>query len=380
MAAVVLRNVTKVFGGKQDRVVAVDEASLQVDDRELVVLLGPSGCGKTTTLRLVAGLERLSGGDIEIGGRLVNDVGPKDRDVALVFQHYALYPHLNVYGNLAFGLKMRRTPKDEIERRIAEIARLLEIEHLLHRKPHSLSGGEQQRVALGRAIVRRPSVYLLDEPLANLDAQLRVQVRLELKRQQRELGMTVLYVTHDQHEALAIADRIVVMKDGRVQQCGRPQEVFERPANRFVAGFVGVPPMNFLEGRLVGAGDGVSFEYRGCRWPVPQDLSRRVSEWAGRRIVLGIRPERVRLRATDEKRPAIPVRVTMLVPLGDRLEVHTHMSDGGSIVARVPISTGLVDGGRVWVELDPDGMVLFDIGREGVNVATAGHGVAADAA
>src|SRR3989304_3391716 len=250
MAGVTLEQVTRTFRTRKGEVRAVDDLSLSVGDGEFIVLVGPSGCGKTTTLRLIAGLEELTTGTIRIGDRVVNRVAPKDRDVAMVFQNYALYPHMTVYKNMAFGLKMRRVPRKDILRKVGEVAGKLGLTHLLERKPASLSGGECQRVAVGRAIGRKPQGFLFDEPLSNLDAGLRTQMRTELKDLHRELRTTVVYVTHDQEEAMTLGDRLVVLKEGVVQQCGTPLEVYNRPANRFVAGFIGTPPMNFFDGRL----------------------------------------------------------------------------------------------------------------------------------
>ena len=383
MAVVSLTNVTKAFGGKRDPVVAVDGVSLSVADGELVVLLGPSGCGKTTTLRLVAGLERLSDGTIEIDGRVVNEVAPRDRDVAMVFQDYALYPHLTVFANLAFGLKMRGTPKAEIKRRVDEVVGFLGIESLLDRKPHALSGGEQQRVAFGRAVVRRPRVCLFDEPLASLDARLRVQMRVELKRMQRELGMTALHVTHDQNEAMALGDRIVVMRDGSVQQIGRPLEVFERPANRFVAGFLGSPPMNFLEGRLAGSDGGVAFECGGGRVRVPKSLQGLAADRLGREVVLGIRPERLSILGGDlaelslaEKDDAtISVSVSATESLGDHVNVYSRTRCGQELVAKAAVGGLAVNSGEARAVFDADGIALFESGPCGANMATEASGV-----
>ncbi|NLY90511.1 MAG: sn-glycerol-3-phosphate ABC transporter ATP-binding protein UgpC, partial [Firmicutes bacterium] len=247
MAKVVFEHVYKKF---PNGVVAVNDFNLEIKDKEFVVLVGPSGCGKTTSLRCVAGLEEASSGNIYIGDTLVNDVAPKDRDIAMVFQNYALYPHMDVYNNMAFGLKLRKFPKAEIDRRVKEAAKILGIENLLDRKPKALSGGQRQRVALGRAIVREPKVFLMDEPLSNLDAKLRVQMRTELQKLHNRLKTTIIYVTHDQIEAMTMGDRIVVMKDGVIQQVGRPLDIYDNPNNVFVAGFIGTPPMNFLEGVL----------------------------------------------------------------------------------------------------------------------------------
>ncbi|HQQ17425.1 MAG TPA: sn-glycerol-3-phosphate ABC transporter ATP-binding protein UgpC, partial [Fervidobacterium sp.] len=248
MAQVVLEHVWKVYEGKVE---AVKDANFVVEDKEFLVLLGPSGCGKTTTLRMIAGLEEITKGEIKIDGRVVNDVEPKDRDIAFVFQNYALYPHMTVYDNMAFGLKLRKVPKNEIDERVHEAAKILEIESLLDRKPRQLSGGQRQRVAVGRAIVRHPKVFLFDEPLSNLDAKLRVQMRSELKKLHARLEATIVYVTHDQVEAMTMADKIVIMKDGVIQQIGTPYEVYNRPANMFVAGFIGSPAMNFIEGKII---------------------------------------------------------------------------------------------------------------------------------
>lgn len=374
MAAVVLRNVTKVFGDKRNPLVAVDDVTLNVQDRELLVLLGPSGCGKTTTLRLVAGLESVTAGTIEIGGRRVNDLAPKDRDVAMVFQDYALYPHLTVYDNLAFGLKMRRTPKDEIRRRIGDVVELLAIGELLDRKPHSLSGGQKQRVAFGRAIVRRPNVYHFDEPLANLDAQLRAQLRVELKRMQRELGMTAIYVTHDQREAMALGDRIAVMYEGKILQCDKPLEVYERPVNRLVAGFVGTPPMNFLEGRLSGDASCPWFDLDGGRVPIPDRIAACARRHEGRDVVLGIRPERVELLQAAVGRGALDAAVFLVEPLGDRLEVHLRLSDGQQLIAKVPVTVGVQEGQSMGVSFSQEGITMFESGPAGANLEHNGDG------
>lgn len=369
MAVVALKDLTKVFRGRRETVVAVDHVTFEIADGELLVLVGPSGCGKTTTLRLIAGLERSCGGSVEIAGRVMNDVAPKDRDVALVFQNYALYPHLAVYDNLAFGLKMRRTPKNEIRARLGAIAKLLEIEELLTRKPHELSGGQQQRVALGRAIVRRPNVYLFDEPLANLDAQLRIQTRRELKRMHRELGMTALYVTHDQYEAMALGDRIAVMNAGRVQQIGCPMQVYDRPANRFVAGFIGVPPMNFLEGKLAGVDGTAAFDFGFGRSALPERLARRLAPRTGASMTLGVRPERVKLSSAPSDPASVRVTVTMVEPAGDRADVYATLPDGRELVSSVPASASLPEGREAFAMFDTEAVALFEPGGNGVNIA-----------
>src|SRR5213595_3100949 len=265
MAQVVLKDLNK----KYDEVHAVKDVNLTIRDKEFMVLVGPSGCGKTTTLRMVAGLEEITAGEIAIGDRIVNDLPPKDRDIAMVFQNYALYPHMTVYDNMAFGLKMRKFPKPEIEKRVKDAAEILGIQDLLKRKPRQLSGGQRQRVAVGRAIVRHPQVFLFDEPLSNLDAKLRVQMRVELKRLHERLETTAIYVTHDQVEAMTLGDRVVVMKDGVVQQVGEPLELYDRPANRFVAGFIGSPAMNFAEVTIGSTGGELWAEAPGLRIGIP---------------------------------------------------------------------------------------------------------------
>ncbi len=403
MAGVTLEHITKVFRNKRRKVRAVDDLNLGIDDREFVVLVGPSGCGKTTTLRLIAGLEELCAGTIRIGELVVNDVSPKDRDVAMVFQNYALYPHMTVFRNMAFGLKMRRTPRDEIKRNVGEVARLLHLEDLLDRKPAALSGGERQRVALGRAIVRRPKVFLFDEPLSNLDARLRVHMRTELKSLHRNLATTMIYVTHDQEEAMTLGSRIVILKDGRIQQCGAPLAVYNRPVNRFVAGFIGTPPMNFLQGRLEGDGGTVCFVGDIGRVVMPPDSADKLKSCCGRTVVLGVRPEHLRLQSSsllcsgivdtehsltkenprglksaarctktenaldDADRTVVQGRsidrckdyaamgeATVLVvePLGDSIHVHLAAAGGANIVSRVPPDTIISPGDRVKLSMD----------------------------
>ncbi len=309
MARVLVKNLVKRFG----KVTAVDNVSFEVRDGEFVVLLGPSGCGKTTTLRLIAGLEYPDEGEIWIGDRMVNDLPPKDRDVAMVFQNYALYPHMTVYDNLAFPLKIRKMPREEIDRKVREVARLLQIEELLDRKPGQLSGGQQQRVALGRALVREPKVFLMDEPLSNLDAKLRIYMRAELKRLQRELGITTIYVTHDQAEAMTMADRIVVLNRGRIQQIGSPEELYYRPANVFVAGFIGAPPMNFLEASVEEHDGKLVLNTGVFRIELPERMAEALRA-AGlpREVIFGIRPEHIEI----VEEGGYPVEVFVTEPLG----------------------------------------------------------------
>ena len=297
MATVTLKNMYKIYpGGVQ----AVSDFNLDIEDKEFIVLVGPSGCGKTTTLRMVAGLEEISDGELYIGDKLMNDVPPKDRDIAMVFQNYALYPHMTVYDNMAFGLKLRKIPRTEIERRVKEAARLLDIEHLLNRKPAALSGGQRQRVALGRAIVRDPKVFLMDEPLSNLDAKLRVQMRTEITKLHDRLATTFIYVTHDQTEAMTMGTRIVVMKDGLIQQVDNPQNLYDHPANLFVAGFIGMPPMNFFDVTLSKENGKVFASFGENKIQVPDDIvAKFVSEdYLEKQVIMGVRPEDVH----DEKR------------------------------------------------------------------------------
>ena len=293
MAEVILENVKKIYA--DDGFVAVEDFNLHIKDREFVVLVGPSGCGKTTTLRMVAGLEEISGGTVAIDGRVVNDVPPKDRDIAMVFQNYALYPHMTVFDNMAFGLKLRKVPKDEIRRRVGEAAKILEIEHLLDRKPKALSGGQRQRVALGRAIVREPKVFLMDEPLSNLDAKLRVQMRIEITKLHQRLMTTFIYVTHDQTEALTMGTRIVVMKDGFIQQVDSPTNLYDKPNNLFVAGFIGMPVMNFANSLLEEKDGGMVLTFNNVSIRLPESKARRaeLKEYVGKEVVMGFRPEAI---------------------------------------------------------------------------------------
>jgi multiple sugar transport system ATP-binding protein len=287
MGQVVLKGINKFY----DSVHAVKDVNLKIRDKEFVVFVGPSGCGKTTTLRMIAGLEAISSGDISIDGNVVNELAPMDRDIAMVFQNYALYPHMSVHDNMAFGLKMRKFEKVEIEKRVREAADILGIGELLNRKPRQLSGGQRQRVALGRAIVRHPRVFLFDEPLSNLDAKLRVQMRVELKKLHQRLGTTAIYVTHDQVEAMTLGDRVVVMKDGVVQQVGEPLELYNQPANKFVAGFIGSPAMNFVTVTMTEANGSLIAENSGLHIKLPDDNARRLRGHIGREVTLGVRPE-----------------------------------------------------------------------------------------
>ncbi len=335
MASVRLENVRKVYEGG---VVAVHDLSLEVREKEFVVLVGPSGCGKSTTLRMIAGLEEITSGAIYIGDRVVNDVPPKDRDIAMVFQNYALYPHMTVYENMAFGLKLRKFPKDEIERRVREAAAILEIEQYLDRKPKALSGGQRQRVAVGRTIVRKPKVFLFDEPLSNLDAKLRVQMRTELSKLHQRLGATIIYVTHDQTEAMTMGDRIVLMKDGYVQQIDTPLELYSHPVNKFVAGFIGSPAMNFIHGKVKKT-RGLVFEEEGGGlqlWIQKKD-EKKLLPYVTKEITLGLRPENIQLPgAGPAKGSRARVIVEVVEPMGNETYVYfSTRRSSNQCVARI---------------------------------------------
>src|SRR5688572_26135593 len=321
MAEVILENVDKVYDGSAK---VVDNFSLKIEDGEFIVLVGPSGCGKSTTLRMIAGLEDITRGTIKIGGRVVNDVSPKDRDIAMVFQSYALYPHMTVFQNMAFALQLRKEPKAEIEKKVRHAADILGIQALLDRKPKALSGGQRQRVALGRAIVRAPQCFLFDEPLSNLDAKLRVEMRTEIRELHENLKSTTVYVTHDQEEAMTLGDRVVVMKDGVIQQVGSARDIYHNPANRFVAGFLGSPSMNFLEGRLLADSGGLFFDEGTGKLRVPEAVARQVSSHAGRDVVLGVRPELLSDKQHarfDTEGNALDMVVRQVQMLGDCLHV-----------------------------------------------------------
>ncbi|MBN1154540.1 sn-glycerol-3-phosphate ABC transporter ATP-binding protein UgpC [candidate division KSB1 bacterium] len=336
MAHVQLRNVTKIF---DKNVVAVDKATVDIQDKEFVILVGPSGCGKSTTLRMIAGLEDITSGEIYIDDKLVNDVPPKDRDIAMVFQNYALYPHMTVYQNMAFGLKLRKFPKDEIDRRVNEAAEILEIKNLLHRRPKALSGGQRQRVAVGRAIVRKPKVFLFDEPLSNLDAKLRVQMRTEISKLHSRLETTMIYVTHDQMEAMTMGDRIVVMKDGLIQQIDSPLNLYNKPNNLFVAGFIGSPSMNFMEGTIKQMNGRLTFDEGKIQLAIPPQFEEKLKLYKDQRMTLGIRPENIYEAdfahgIQKENSDTVESMVEVVEPLGN--EVFLYLNTGlNSYVARV---------------------------------------------
>ena len=339
MASVRLDNINKVYEGG---VVAVHNLSLEVKDKEFVVLVGPSGCGKSTTLRMIAGLEEVSQGTITIDGQIVNDLPPKDRDIAMVFQNYALYPHMTVYENMAFGLKLRKLPGTEIGHRVKEAAEILGIQSLLDRKPKALSGGQRQRVAVGRAIVRKPKVFLFDEPLSNLDAKLRVQMRTEISKLHHRLGATMIYVTHDQTEAMTMADSIVLMKDGYVQQIDSPLRIYNQPANKFVAGFIGSPAMNFVEGCLE-KDRGIQFRSndRSLMFSLAKKDQKRLGQFVGHNLVLGLRPEHLTPEGggISSGKVRIKARVEVVEPMGNETYLHfTTIANGHHYIARISSS------------------------------------------
>jgi len=359
MAGVTLRGVAKRFGDTP----VIEGLDLEIREGEFMVLVGPSGCGKSTVLRMIAGLEEVSGGEILIGERAVTDVPPKDRDVAMVFQSYALYPHMTIRENLEFGLKIRKTPRAEIDRLVGEAAQVLGIVPLLDRKPKQLSGGQRQRVAVGRAIVRKPAVFLFDEPLSNLDAKLRVQMRAEIKRIQQRFGTTSIYVTHDQVEAMTMGHRIAVLSGARLQQVGAPLEVYERPANLFVAAFIGTPPMNFLAGTL--ADGGTRFQAGAFALPIPTSARGATAPLAGRKVVAGIRPENV-LPAGHAARgevAAVEATVEIVETLGDQIVVHARAGDDVLVFKEDPHRAPEI-GAKVAVQLDLAALHLFDAGTE----------------
>jgi multiple sugar transport system ATP-binding protein len=402
MAKVELEKVSKIYPGG---VTAVNAIDLDIRDQEFVVLVGPSGCGKSTTLRMIAGLEEISAGEIRIGGRVVNDVPPKDRDIAMVFQNYALYPHMSVYKNMAFGLKLRGMPKKQIQQRVADAAKILDIEHLLERKPKALSGGQRQRVAVGRAIVREPAAFLFDEPLSNLDAKLRVTTRAELKRLHQRLKTTTIYVTHDQEEAMTLGDRIVVMRDGLIQQSDTPLVTYNSPVNRFVAGFIGMPPMNFFDGALklvdgqmvfeegklenakiaqgsvtAAKGNGkpsdepvvlvgeLTLPGNGFTLAVPNRVKELLAGKVGSHVVLGIRPEHVHIRPF-EGAVALKVKLNVIEPLGNNMDVYMSTDLHDYVVGRMEAQDGLQMGTTVTVYADVRKAHFFEPGVTGMNLS-----------
>ena len=360
MATVKLENICKIYDGG---VKAVDNVNIDIEDREFVVLVGPSGCGKSTTLRMVAGLEDISSGTLTIDGKVVNDVPPKDRDIAMVFQNYALYPHMTVYDNMAFGLKIRKFPKEEIDQRVREAAKLLDIEALLDRKPKALSGGQRQRVAVGRAIVRNPKVFLFDEPLSNLDAKLRVQMRAEISNLHNRLQATMIYVTHDQVEALTMADKIVVMKLGVIQQIGGPMELYNEPDNKFVAGFIGSPPMNFIVVDVVKDNGKTYLASPSFRLETTEAQAKFLSPYVGKKVTFGIRPEDVEYSHQSQDGKTINGNVSVVEPLGSETQVYVA-TDNANIVGKIDPSVIPTVGEKVALIVNMDKARFFDVDTE----------------
>ena len=362
MATVRLDKVRKVYGKDT---LAVNNVNLEIKDKEFVILVGPSGCGKSTILRMVAGLEDITDGEIFIDDRLVNPVPPKDRDIAMVFQNYALYPHMTVFGNMAFGLKLRKIPKEEIERRVIEASKILGIYDLLERKPKALSGGQRQRVAVGRAIVRNPKVFLFDEPLSNLDAKLRVQMRTEISKLHQKLNTTMIYVTHDQVEAMTMGDRIVILKEGTVQQIDTPLNIYKYPKNKFVAGFIGSPPMNFMLGRII-RDNGLWFDEGKIRLGLANKFERALEKFMNKDIILGIRPEDIydsTNAGTIKDRSNVPLRAEVVEPMGN--EVYLYAAAGGhSVIARLSAEFQAELGETIDVVFDMSKVHLFDVHTE----------------
>ncbi len=370
MAGLQLKGIYKKYPGG---VVAVSDVNLEIRDKEFIVLVGPSGCGKSTTLRMIAGLEEISEGELYIGDRLVNDIAPKDRDIAMVFQNYALYPHMTVFDNMAFGLKLRKVPKDEIERKVNEAAKILDLTHLLDRKPKAMSGGQRQRVALGRAIVRSPKVFLLDEPLSNLDAKLRAQMRTEISKIHKKLGTTFIYVTHDQTEAMTMGDRIVCMKDGFVQQVDTPQNLYENPTNKFVAGFLGSPQMNFIDASLkeeygqyvVEFGSDDTKSSRGVKYQiiVPESkVNQDLANYVGKEIILGVRPESIHdeeMFISNATTGIIEADVDITELMGAETFLYLQC-DGIPLTARVDPRSTARPGDHIKVAIDPNRIHIFD--------------------
>lgn len=369
MATVTLEKVRKIYAGdrKNPDFLAVKDIDLQIRDKEFMVLVGPSGCSKSTTLRMIAGLEDITGGTIMIGDRVVNDVLPKDRDIAMVFQNYALYPHMTLFDNMAFGLKLAGLPKPEIKQRVDEAAKILGLEDILQRKPKALSGGQRQRVALGRAIVRNPKVFLFDEPLSNLDAKMRVQMRTEISRLHTRLNATMIYVTHDQTEAMTMGDRICVMKDGLIMQIDEPLNIYDHPVNMFVAGFIGSPPMNFLHGEVVEAGGQTFFqekkgECEPMRIPLNAALRNKAAAYIGKAIVLGFRPESIshaKITTTDPCESKTTALLEVVEPMGAETFLYLY-SGSHNFIIKVEATERFEVNRRISIEFNPDKIHLFD--------------------
>lgn len=361
MAGISLRGIHKVYPGD---VKAVHDFNLEIQDKEFIILVGPSGCGKSTTLRMIAGLEEISEGELYIGDRLVNDVAPKNRDIAMVFQNYALYPHMTVYKNMAFALKLRKTPKEKIEQQVIEAAQILDIKELLNRKPKQLSGGQRQRVALGRAMVRNPAVFLLDEPLSNLDAKLRATMRAELIKLQKRLQTTFVYVTHDQAEAMTMGDRIVVMHNGFIQQVDAPQQLYDHPCNLFVAGFIGTPPMNFMNCTVKKSDKGYYIKAGEATLPILPDRlpAEKIAEYEGKEVIIGIRPEDIHLEAAYMNQPdcgILNAKVDIAEMMGSEILLYATYGES-TLIAKVSVNNKLKPGDDIKLAVDCNKIHLFD--------------------
>ena len=361
MASLSLRGIEKIYPNGFH---AVKDFNLEIEDKEFIIFVGPSGCGKSTTLRMIAGLEDISGGVLEIDGKKMNDVEPKDRDIAMVFQNYALYPHMTVYDNMAFGLKLRKVPKDEIDKKVREAARILDLEKLLDRKPKALSGGQRQRVAMGRAIVRNPKVFLMDEPLSNLDAKLRVQMRIEISKIHQRLGATIIYVTHDQTEAMTLGTRIVVLKDGVIMQVDSPQKLYNEPNNLFVAGFIGSPQMNFVDAVCKVEGEKVTLSFENTTVILPPAKAKKLADggYNGKTVVMGIRPEDIgdsEIEIEAHKDAAFETDVTGYELLGSEVLLYFKVA-GASMTAKVDSRTTARMGDHIKMAIDPEKIHVFD--------------------
>lgn len=359
MASITLKNVVKTY---DNGVTVIPGIDLEIKDKEFIILVGPSGCGKSTTLRMIAGLEEVTSGELYIGENLVNDVPPKDRDIAMVFQSYALYPHMTVYKNMAFALTLRKVPKDEIDRKVREAAKILDIEDYLNRKPKALSGGQRQRVALGRAMVRQPAVFLLDEPLSNLDAKLRTEMRSQIARLHNELQTTFVYVTHDQTEAMTMADRIVVMKDGIINQVDTPENLYDHPCNMFVAGFIGTPQMNFINSEIVDIQGKLHCSFGSNNILLPERMQQTLKDYVGKEVVLGIRPENFHCenhKMNRDESNAVTLTAELAEMMGSEIFIYSSIDDQ-KIIAKVPSGEKVKTGDNVRLYLDPNASHIFD--------------------
>ena len=348
-----IQQISKIY---PNGVQAVDDFSITVNEHDFIVLVGPSGCGKSTVLRMIAGLEKATEGKILLDGTDISDVSPRDRNIAMIFQNYALYPHMTVFENMAFGLKLRKVPKDEIKRKVEEVAGILDITHLLNRKPKALSGGQRQRVALGRAMVRNPDVFLLDEPLSNLDAKLRTTMRSEIIKLHRRLDATFVYVTHDQTEAMTMGDRIVVMKDGHIQQVDTPQRLFNFPANVFVAGFIGSPQMNFINSKVVKYENKYFIEFSGSLMSVPQRFMDKIKDYENKEVIMGVRPEDIIIEEKSEVKASVDIMEVM----GSEAYVYLKLNDGSKLIAKTGSGVNFNVGDEVGIKANPDKIHIFD--------------------